>query len=209
MGVIALALYAQRRDRHVLHPDLGEDRRRARDRRRHVLGRLADHAHARPARLPDGPAGRLRRAGDRRARSSTPRRRYGYPLSTTHVVSGAVMGSGRDEAALGRSLGRRREHRLRLDPHDSRRRPRSRRSSTAPIKAIFWMRFGFGAGQRARCSTCSAQAGENAARDRAARRAALPRVPGSVGHAGRREGPRARRRPARLRAAPLDRTRSS
>ena len=42
---------------------------------------------------------------------------FGYPLSTTHVISGAVMGAGRDQAVLGRPLGRRREHRDGLDPH--------------------------------------------------------------------------------------------
>ena len=63
--------------------------------------------------------------------------KYGYPLSTTHVVSGAVMGVGRDQAPLGRSLGRRRQHRRRLDPDDPGRRPRSRRSSTARSRAVF------------------------------------------------------------------------
>ena len=44
--------------------------------------------------------------------------KYGYPLSTTHVVSGAVMGSGATQAPLGRPLGRRRQHRGRVDPDD-------------------------------------------------------------------------------------------
>ena len=63
--------------------------------------------------------------------------KYGYPLSTTHVVSGAVMGVGRDEAALGGALGRRRQHRHRLGPDDPGRPQRSRRCCWFPIKAIF------------------------------------------------------------------------
>ena len=38
----------------------------------------------------------------------------GYPLSTTHVMSGGVMGAGRGHAAVGRALGRGRQHRDRL-----------------------------------------------------------------------------------------------
>ena len=40
----------------------------------------------------------------------------GFPLSTTHVISGAVMGAGRGQAAVGRTLGRGRQHRRRLGP---------------------------------------------------------------------------------------------
>ena len=39
---------------------------------------------------------------------------FGFPLSTTHVINGGVMGAGAGEAALRRALGRRREHRRRL-----------------------------------------------------------------------------------------------
>ena len=46
---------------------------------------------------------------------------FGYPLSTTHVISGGVMGAGRRQAALGRALGRRRQHRRRLGAHAARR----------------------------------------------------------------------------------------
>ena len=94
MGVIALALYCRGQDRPLLHPDLGEDHRRARDRRRHVLGRLADHPHRRAA----GSTRWSRPAASPRRRrpalvifAST---KAGYPLSTTHVISGAVIGSG-------------------------------------------------------------------------------------------------------------------
>ena len=68
MGVIALALLDGGQDRPLLHPDLGEDRRRARDRRRDLHRRLADHAHRRQPDLPDGAGRRVRRAGDRRVR---------------------------------------------------------------------------------------------------------------------------------------------
>ena len=63
-----------RQSQPLLHSDLGQARRRARDRGRNVLGRLADHPDARPARLPDGSA---RADSPRRrppARSSSPRR---------------------------------------------------------------------------------------------------------------------------------------
>ena len=36
---------------------------------------------------------------------------FGFPLSTTHVINGGVMGVGRRQAALGGALGGRREHR--------------------------------------------------------------------------------------------------
>ena len=41
---------------------------------------------------------------------------FGYPLSTTQVIAGGVMGVGRGQAGLGRPLGRRRQHRRRLVP---------------------------------------------------------------------------------------------
>ena len=53
----------ERLDRLVLHPDLGQGRRGRCDRSRHLRRRVSDHAHARPARLPDGCAGRVRRPG--------------------------------------------------------------------------------------------------------------------------------------------------
>ena len=52
--------------------------------------------------------------------------RLGFPISTTHVVSGSVMGAGATRSALGRALGRRRQHRLRLAADDPGRRARRR-----------------------------------------------------------------------------------
>ena len=93
MGVIALALYTNGNISQLLHPDLGEGRRRADDRRRHVRRRLADHAHARSARLQAAAGARLRRA-DRRRLDLWAGTRFGFPISTTHVVSGSVIGAG-------------------------------------------------------------------------------------------------------------------
>ena len=42
--------------------------------------------------------------------------RLGYPLSTTHVISGAVLGSGSTRRVPRRALGHRRQHRRRLVP---------------------------------------------------------------------------------------------
>ncbi len=86
--------------------------------------------------------------------------KYGYPLSTTHVVSGAVMGAGRDEAPLGRALGRRREHRRRLDPHDPRRGARRGRVYVAD-RGDLRVRLGLGPGS-GEIFALLAQAGENA-----------------------------------------------
>ena len=94
MGVIALALFANGTSRHVLRPDLGEDRRRSDDRRRHVR------------RAAGGSSGRSASASTRCSpstaspRSSRPARRctlgthFGFPISTTHVVTGSIMGAG-------------------------------------------------------------------------------------------------------------------
>ena len=55
----------------------------------------------------------------------------GAPISTTHTITSAIMGVGRDEAALRGPLGRRRQHRRRLDPHLPGAPARSPRSSTS------------------------------------------------------------------------------
>ena len=63
---------------------------------------------------------------------------FGFPLSTTHVINGGVMGAGRRQAGLGGALGRGRQHRHRLaaDPAggggDRRRSPTASRGSSAP-----------------------------------------------------------------------------
>ena len=64
------------------------------------------------------PAQRLRGADRRRGATIYVATRLGFPLSTTHVISGAVMGAGATQAALRRALGRRREHRFRLAADD-------------------------------------------------------------------------------------------
>ena len=178
-------------DRHLLHPDLGEGRGRA--------------SRSPPAPTPaaGGSCARSASASSRwTRRPASPRRRppgaviyastkYGYPLSTTHVVSGAVMGAGRDEAALGGALGRRRKHRRRLGADDpgggARRRARSGCRSRASSDAARPR-------PRERRDPHAARRGRRArARRRAHGRAALPRV--AVGPvAGRRQGARARGR---------------
>ena len=66
---------------------------RRRHRRRHLRGRLADHQHdGQPPDRDRGPSGVRRRVlGASVILASS---YFGYPLSTTHVVSGAVVGSG-------------------------------------------------------------------------------------------------------------------
>ena len=54
----------------------------------------------------------------------------GVPVSTTHTITGAIIGVGSITAAVGRALGRRRADRLGLDPDDSRVRGDRARSST-------------------------------------------------------------------------------
>ena len=62
---------------------------------------------------------------------------FGFPLSTTQVIAGGVMGAGRRQAALGGALGGGRQHRRRLaaDPARGRRRsaprPTGSRGSSA------------------------------------------------------------------------------
>ena len=43
---------------------------------------------------------------------------FGAPISTTHTITSAIMGVGRHQAALRGALGRGRQHRRRLGPHD-------------------------------------------------------------------------------------------
>ena len=69
--------------------ELGEDRGRGRDRRRHLRRRLADHAYPWPWHFQARARERLCRpqAASGEYYAAT---KYGYPLSTTHVVSGAI-----------------------------------------------------------------------------------------------------------------------
>ena len=46
--------------------------------------------------------------------------RFGMPVSTTHVISSAIMGVGSSDPALGGPLGRRRQHRDGLGPDAAR-----------------------------------------------------------------------------------------
>ena len=170
----------ERLDRHLLHPDLGQDRRRPRDRRRAPTpaagGSCARSASA-SSRWIRRPASPRRR---RRAPSSTPRRSYGYPLSTTHVVSGAVMGAGatkRLSAVRWGVAGNIVFAWILTIPAVGRSSPRS---SGGRSQWIFGMRLGVGAGSGV-IYVLLAQAGEARARGRAGRRAALP----SSGRPGR------------------------
>ena len=100
---------------------------------------------------------------------------------------------GGDEAALGRALGRRRQHRLRLDP-DHPGRGDCRRRVTGRVAVIFDDAVRRRAGQ---CGDVRAAppGGRERGRSRARGRAALPRAPVIGRVAGRRQGARARGRP--------------
>ena len=63
--------------------------------------------------------------------------RYGYPLSTTHVVSGAVMGAGATKRLSAVRWGVAGQHRHRLGADDPRGRARRRGVYWFPVKAIF------------------------------------------------------------------------
>jgi hypothetical protein len=79
-------------DRPLLHPDLGDRLVGSGDRRGDVRRRLADHANARPADLLDGSGGFAAQvSGGTTIYLAT---HFGYPVSTTHVVSGLVLGAG-------------------------------------------------------------------------------------------------------------------
>ena len=49
---------------------------------------------------------------------------FGFPVSTTHTISGSVLGAGATRQALGGALGRRRQHPRRLGDDDPVRRAR-------------------------------------------------------------------------------------
>ena len=129
--------------------------------------------------------------------------KYGYPLSTTHVVSGAVMGSGATKRLSAVRWGVAGNIVVAWVLTI----PAAALVAAAcywPVRGDLLMRLGLGSGSGEMFSLF-AQAGENARRDRADGRAAVPRVPvGSVSQE-RREGARARRRPDRLGPDPLGR----
>ena len=94
MGVIALALYANGSIDTFYIPTWVKIAAGARDRApapTPAAGGSCARSASASSRWIRRPASPPRRP---RAPSSTPRRRLGYPLSTTHVVSGAVMGAG-------------------------------------------------------------------------------------------------------------------
>ena len=60
---------------------------------------------------------------------------YGFPVSTTHTISGSVMGAGASRRPLGRALGRRRQHPRRLGDDDPLRGARRRRDGARDAAA--------------------------------------------------------------------------
>ena len=132
MGVIALALVAHGDPQRLGSDaaDLGGGLRGGGDRARHLRRRLADHQHHGQPHPQDGSAQGFAAQGAGAAviLAAT---HAGFPLSTTHTISGAVIGLGRRQAALGGALGGGRQHRHRLGADLARRRRRSARSSTA------------------------------------------------------------------------------
>ena len=109
MGVIVLALVAGGYHEGTDDPAVGQARRRARDQRRHLRRRLADHAHARPPDHRARPAARLRRR-DRRGQRAlhdglrAPARRSRPPTPSPR----RSWASAPPKRLLGRPLGRRR-----------------------------------------------------------------------------------------------------
>ena len=136
MGVIALAPVCERKPQGVRDSDLGEDRRGSLDRGRHIRRRLADHADARPAALQDGAGERLRRPG-RRRRDDLCRDQVRVSAVDDPRDLGCRARRRFDPAPLRGSLGRRRQHRRRVDPHDPRRCRALRPLLYWPIQAIF------------------------------------------------------------------------
>ena len=124
MGIITLALFSagadpdgDRSDPRLGHRHLG-DRHLA----GHRGGRLADHE----ARWATGSSSSSRSTASRPRRppprSSTRAAHFGMPVSTTHVISSAIMGVGLQQGHPRRPLGRGPQHPHRLGPDHPRRR---------------------------------------------------------------------------------------
>ena len=95
MGVIFLALVA---GGYVSDSDgpaaVGDLRRRRRDLARHLLRRLADHAHPRPPDHPPRPARGFSAEAVAASVLYTTAFVFQAPISTTHTITSAVMGAG-------------------------------------------------------------------------------------------------------------------
>ena len=87
-----------------------------RDRARDLLRRLADRAHDGHADHQDGPTPRASPPRASGAAVILSASHVGFPLSTTHVMSGRDHGRGCGQAPVGGALGRRGQHRAGLDP---------------------------------------------------------------------------------------------
>ena len=94
MGVIALALYTHGSISSFYIPTWVKIAAGLTIAAGTYVGRLADHPHARSADLQDAAASMASPLSSRPDRRSTLGTRLGFPISTTHVVSGSVMGAG-------------------------------------------------------------------------------------------------------------------
>ena len=119
MGVIFLALDDVQPERlRRGAPALGDPVRRDGDLARHLLRRLAHHAHARPPDHPPRSPERLRRGVRRRPSVLYVMAiHFQAPVSTTHTITSAIMGAGATRRALRGALGRGQVDRRRLGPH--------------------------------------------------------------------------------------------
>ena len=94
MGIIAGVLFAGGYIRRVPHPVLGDPGRARRDRARHAVRRLAHHPHDGLEDHQAAAGRRLRRRDRRGAISLFTATHLGVPVSTTHTITGAIVGVG-------------------------------------------------------------------------------------------------------------------
>ena len=117
MGIIWLLLIANGVTYRGSAAYLGGDELLPRDRPRHDVRRLAhreDHGSAHhEAEAGGGFAAEC--AGSITLFMAT---HFGIPVSTTHTITGAIIGVGTTQGFVGRALGRRGQHRDRVDHHD-------------------------------------------------------------------------------------------